>query len=381
MKPIIDTQEFLALSAFINYQLAGEPINWQGILNLLVVGKPLDQVSENFLMEAMKYLGEAYGQQKRRLGPLAILHPIRAAALLARAQDKPKTLDLLSALLHDKDEDITTNRYSTEDWHHLEKNYALLLEKIDSQANWFLNERIAFLAKARGQKYTEYLGRLLAQAQTTPELAAIKLADRLDNTLDLRIDLQDFTDRPRTFQVIFDILFVNSYNGLHLQQPHPIARKINGAMRLFQLYKNAVFLSMLRDEKVELSKAAKKLFNSLAIVSIREAQTTMLHIFAYHLTSPDEQRAILLEAMEYSHGGGFESIREQGPSVLDGLFRKYFVHEDLETKKKRLAEMYQDKRLMGLVAVTFLIVFANFINSKEYVIRGVSAAGIFPQKS
>jgi len=380
MKPIINTQEFLALSSFINYQLAGEPINWQGILNLLV-GKPLDQVSENFLMEALKYLGEAYGQQKRRLGPLAFLHPIRAAALLARAQDKPKTLDLLSALLHDKDEDITASRYSTGDWRRLEKKYAQLLEKIDSQANWFLNERIAFLAKAGGQKYPEYLGRLLGQARTTPELATIKLADRLDNTLDLRIDLQDFTDRPHTFQVIFDLLFVNSYHGLHLPQPHPVTRKINGAMRLFQLYKNAVFLSMLRDEKVPLSKAAKKLFNSLAIVSIREAQTTMLHIFAYHLTSPEHQRAILLEAMEYSHGGGFEFIREEGPSVLDGLFRKYFVHENLEMKKKRLADMYQDKRLMGLVAVTFLIVFANFINSDDYVIKGISAAGIIPQES
>jgi hypothetical protein len=378
MKPIIDTQDFLALSAFINYQFAGEPINWQGILNLLV-GKPLDQISENFLLEALQYLGEAYGQQKRRLGPLAILHPIRAAALLAKAQDKPKTLDLLSALLHDKDEDITADRYSTQDWCRLEKKYTQLLDKIDSQANWFLNERIAFLAKTRGQKYTEYLGRLLGQARTTPELAAIKLADRLDNTLDLRIDLQDFTDRPRTFQVIFDLLFVNSYHGLHFPQPHPIARKINGAMRLFQLYKNAVFLSMLRDEKVPLSKAAKRLFNSLAIVSIREAQTTMLHIFAYHLTAPDEQRAILLEAMEYSHTGGFECIREQGPSVLDGLFRNYFVHDDPEMKKKRLAALYQDKRLMGLVAVTFLIVFANFINSDDFVIKGISAAGIIPQ--
>jgi hypothetical protein len=378
MKPIIDTQQFLALSSFLNYQLAGEPVNWQGLLNLLV-DKPLDQVSKNFLMEVLEYLVEAYGQQKRRLGPLAILHPIRTASLLARAQDKPSTLDLLSALLHDKNEDLTANRYSTEVWHRLDRRYGELLEKIDSQANWFLNERIAFLAKAKGQKYTAYLGRLLDQTKRTPELAAIKLADRLDNTLDLRIDLQDFTDRPRTFQVIFDILFVNSYQGLRLPQPHPIARKINGAMRLFQLYKNAVFLSMLRDTKILLDQAAERLFYSLAIVSIREAQTTMLHIFAYHLTSPGEQRAILLEAMEYSHGGGFECIREEGPSVLDGLFKRYFVHDSMEMKKRCLADLYENKRLMGLVAVTFLIVFANFINSKDFAIKGISAAGIIPQ--
>ncbi|MBI5557167.1 MAG: hypothetical protein HY885_05970 [Deltaproteobacteria bacterium] len=380
MRPLIDTQEFLSLSSFLNYQLSSEPVNWRGILNLMVGNShTMDKVSEDFLMEALEFLGEAYGNQKRRLGPLAILHPIRASSLLAKAHDKPSTLDLLTALLHDKNEDLTPDRYSPETWLRLEAMYGKLLEKIDSQANWFLNERIAFLAKPTGQKYTEYLGRLLSHAKTTPELAVIKLADRLDNTLDLRVDLQDFTDRSHSFQVIFDILFVNSYNGLHLKQPHPIARKINGAMRLFQLYKNAVFLSMLRDEKVPMGEAAHKLFYSLAVASIREAQTILLHIFAYHLTSPADQRAVLLEAMAYSHDGGFESIRKEGPSVLDGLFRKYFVYDNAEMKKKRLADLYQDKKLMGLAAVSFLIVFASFINSGEYRIKGISAAGIIPQ--
>ncbi len=378
MKPLINTQEFLALSSFLNYQLAGEPINWHGILNLLVEN-PLDKSSENFLMEALEYLGDAYGQQKRRLGPLAILHPIRAASLLAKAHEKPSTLDLLTALLHDKDEDMTADRYSPENWRRLEKKYGEFLEKIDAEANWFLNERIAFLTKAMGQKYTEYLGKLLSRARSTPELAAVKLADRLDNTLDLRIDLQDFTDRTHSFQVIFDILFANSYSGLPLQKPHPVARKINGSMRLYQLYKNAVFLSILRDEKVPLGAGAQKLFYSLAVASIREAQTIMMHLFAYHLTPPEEQRAILLEAMEYSHSGGFECISEEGPHGLDGLFTRYFVHEDLEIKKKCLADLYQDKRLMGLTAVAFLIIFANFINSDEYMIRGISSAGIIPQ--
>jgi hypothetical protein len=381
MKPLIDTQEFLSLSSFLHYQLAGEPVNWQGILNLLVGNHlDLDKVSEGFLMEALEYLGEAYGNQKRWLGPLAILHPIRASSLLARAHARPSTLDLLTALLHDKEEDLTPDKYSPETWRRLDARYHKLLEKIDSQANWFLNERIAFLAKATGQKYTEYLGRLLQQARITPELAVIKLADRLDNTLDLRIDLQDFTDRARSFQVIFDILFVNSYKGLHLSQSHPAASKINGAMRLFQLYKNVVLLSMLRDEKLIQGEAAQKLFYSLAVASIREAQTIMLHIFAYHLTSPADQRDLLLEAMEYSHGGGCDSIREQGPSVLDGLFRRYFVYDNKEMKKKGLDNLYQDKRLMGLVSVTFLIIFANFINSEDYVIKGISAAGIIPQR-
>lgn len=381
MKPLIDTQEFLSLSSFLNYQLAGEPINWRGILNLLV-GKPdvLDEDSESLLLEALEYIGEAYGNQKRRLGPLAILHPIRASALLAKAHERPDPLDLLTALLHDQQEDLIADRYSPETWTRLDNRYRGLLEKIDAQANWLLNERIAFLAKQKGQAYTAYLGRLLKQAKKTPELALVKLADRLDNTLDLRIDLQDFTDNTKSFQIIFDILFVNSYKGLRLSQPHPTAGKINGAMRLFQLYKNAVFLSMLRDEEVPLGKAAQKLFYSLAVASIREAQTIMLHIFAYHLPAPADQRALLLEAMEYSHGAGFERISEESGSVLDGLFRRYFVYDNREMKKRRLADLYQDKKLMGLVAVSFLVIFANFINSAEYRIKGISAAGIIPQR-
>ncbi|MFH1215639.1 MAG: hypothetical protein V1706_03955 [Pseudomonadota bacterium] len=380
MKPLIDTQEFLSLSSFLNYQLAGEPVNWQGILNLMGIDSlSLDEMSGSFLMEALEYLGEAYGKQKRRLGPLAILHPIRATSLLAKAYDKPSTLNLLCTLFHDKDEDLTSDKYSPENWERLDTKFRHLLEKIDAKANWFLNERIAYLAKPKGQKYTEYLGRLLAKARTAPELAVVKLADRLDNTLDLRVDLQDSSGRPHTFQVIFDILFVNSYKGLKLTQPHPVAGRINGAMRLYQLYKNVVFLSMLRHEKVPMEEAGRRLFYSLAVASIREAQTIMLHIFAYHLTGPDEQRAVLFEAMEYSHAGGMDSISGDGPSVLDGIFRKYFVFDNPEMKKKHLADLYADKRVMSLVAISFLIVFANFINSEEYLVKGISPAGLIPQ--
>jgi hypothetical protein len=35
---------------------------------------------------------------------------------------------------------------------------------------------------------------------------------------------------------------------------------------------------------------------------------------------------------------------------------------------------------MGLVAVSFLVIFANFINNEEYRIKGISAAGIIPQR-
>lgn len=377
MRPLINPQEFIELSSLVNYQLAGEPVNWAGVLSLIVEGR-LEESAEDYFVEVLNYLDKAYGQQKRRLGPLAILHPIRTASLLAKAQRKPNTLDLLTALLHDKNEDLTADKYSSSAWLKLEKKYSKLLEEIDSNANWFLNERIAFLAKSKGQKYTEYLGKVLAQSRITPELASVKLADRLDNTLDLQIDLQDVTNRSNTFQIIFDILYANSYSGLHLRKEHPIARKINDAMRLYQLHKNAVLLSMIRRENIPMTGASKRLFYSLGVASIREAQTITMHIFGYDLTSPDEQRDLLLEVMDYSHEGGLERINVSGSSPLDGAFLKYFVHQGKESKQNKLDELYYDKRQMALLSLAFLAIFANFLNSDKYMIKGISAAGIVP---
>ena len=379
MEPLIETQEFLALSSFLNYQLSGEPLNWRGILNLMVPGRFRDGDQE-ILLTALGYLGDAYGSQKRRLGPLAILHPIRATALFAKAQQGSATLDLLTLLLHDKSEDITADQYGKNEWIALSNKFSSFLDKLDSSSRELLIKRIDFLTKRAGQKYFVYLDRLFDQAKDEPELAAIKMADRLDNTLDLRIDLHDFTDNSRCYQVLFDILFLRSCEAFVSEQPHPISRKINGAMRLYQLYKNAVFLSMLRHKKVPLSPVARKLFSSLAVASIREAQTILLHIFAFHLTEVEDQRKLLLDVMRYSQGGGFEQISSQkGKHSLDGLFKSHFEFESKTAKQQGLAVLYADKELMGLSALGFIIIFANFINDENYAIKGISSEGIIPQ--
>ncbi len=378
MEPLINTQQFLALSSFLNYQLSGEPVNWQGILKL-VVPKKLNRKSTEYLLTALEYLGQGYGGQKRRLGPLAVLHPIRSAALLAKAQKKIEPLDLLTSMLHDKCEDITEERYSAAAWQSLEKKYAVLLEKVSELQNFQLDRRIEKLTKWQGQKYWEYLGNLLTEAIEVPSLASIKLADRLDNTLDLRVDLHDFSDHSRCFQTIFDIIYLQSYKGFKSSQPHPIPGKINGAMRLYQLYKNAVFLSLLRYLGVRLDITSSKLFNSLAIASIREAETILLHVFAYHLKDAAKQKKLLLDVMNYSHKGGFNSISTIGGHSLDGLFKSYFEFKDKKMKQKGLADLYKNKKLMGEAALGFIIIFATFINDETYTIKGIYPEGIMPQ--
>jgi hypothetical protein len=53
----------------------------------LDVDERMDREKKSLMMEALGYLFSAYSHKRRRLGPMAVLHPLRAAALLTRAQD------------------------------------------------------------------------------------------------------------------------------------------------------------------------------------------------------------------------------------------------------------------------------------------------------
>ncbi len=374
-EPIIDTQEFLALSSFFNYQLSGEPINWNGILNLMVA-RPLEEPEEQAVLRTLDFLGKAYGEQKRRLGPFAVLHPIRAAALMVKAWPEVPVDILLLTLLHDKNEDITADGYEPAVWEELERTFGAALVSIGPERSDALRRHLAALTKYPGQQYYAYLGQLLEAARSEPALASVKLADRLDNTFDLRVDLHDFIEHSHCYQILFDIIFLKDYRGFKSERPHPIARKINGAMRLYQLYKNAVFLSLLRQAAIDLDEAGQRLFATLVVASIREAQTILLHIFAYHLQEPERQRRLLLDVMDYSHAGGFNQISEAGDHPLDGLFRRCFVFKDKKAKKEGLAALYRDKELMGQAALGFIVIFANFLNDPDYRIEGISPRGI-----
>ncbi len=132
MQTLITTHDFFSLSSFMNYQISGTPVNWRAV-SMLMSSENLQPEAEEQVLPTLIYLGEAYGQQKRRLGPFAVLHPIRAAALLTRASDAPSILDLLTTLLHDKNEDITEDKYSIEDWDRIENMYMQIVEKIDSR--------------------------------------------------------------------------------------------------------------------------------------------------------------------------------------------------------------------------------------------------------
>ena len=314
---------------------------------------------------------------------MAILHPIRATALLTRAQDEANMLDLLAELLHDKLEDITPNGFPSEVWLDLEEEFQGLLKRVDPVDAWFLMERLELLRKyAEGETYCQYIGRMLSQPKQTPDLVRVKLADRLDNTLDMRVDIHDPLEGVDFFSHIFQLLFVGSYTGYKPAFDHPPKSPINGAQRLYELFKNTVLLSLVRQRSdIRKDPTASRLFNAIAVASIKEAQRTIMHIFGYHLTDISEQKRILEEAMAYCLQGGSDVVTTPSSTQrLDGFFIGWFDHHDSALRQEHMQILYIDKPLMVQASIAFLVIFLSFLDNEEYYVRGITPEGILPEQ-
>jgi len=381
VKPVISPQEFLRLSALINYQLSADPISWRAVL-ALITPTPRPRREETLLLDALDFLGQAYGQTKRRLGPVAVLHPIRSAALLELASGRASLLDLLTTLLHDKNEDLVEARYSRDTWRELERHYAQLVKALDDTDRWFLNERVEVLARQPGETYHRYLGRVLDRAAVTPEVVRVKLADRLDNTLDMRVDIEDETAHVDCFQMIFNILYSGPGAGAAREgeSPHPIPGKMDGARRLFQLFKNAVFLSLLRQRRIDtIDEPTARLFHTLAGASLNESQRTLVHLFLHHVRDARVQRELLIDVMRYCESGAVNCLTRPGATHrLDGLFASRFDIESRVELDTALDGLYADKNLMVEVATAFAAIFSSFLADPAFLIRGIDAAGLRP---
>jgi len=379
---VYELDSFLRLSAVLNYQLSAVELGSGNILALLLEDKTVSSHARETLLGVLRYLGRAYGWRRRRLGPLAILHPIRATALLARAEEEANLLDIMAELLHDKLEDISPKNFSPEVWDELEQEFHSLLKRVDPTDEWFLMERLDLLRRhEEGQTYCQYIGRMLVQGKQMPDLVRVKLADRLDNTLDMRVDIHDPLEGIDFFAHMFQLLFVGSYKGYKPSLGHPPKSPINGAQRLYELFKNTVILSLVR-QKADLTEdaAASRLFDAIAAASMKEAQRTIMHIFGYHVTDMTKQKKILEEAMAYCVQGGFDVVTtaNQGQR-LDGLFVGCFDHHDSSIRKEQLRVLYKDKPLMVQASVAFIVIFLSFLGDEKYYVRGITPEGIRPE--
>jgi hypothetical protein len=237
------------------------------------------------------------------------------------------------------------------------------------------------LTRLDTESYYQYIGRLLDNSRNAPEIVEVKLADRLDNTLDLRIDLEDPLARIDFFENIFQIMFVNNYKGYTPKMNHSPATAINGAKRLYQLFKNAVLLSLIRRYGPETEQWSQKLlFDAVAEAGLNEAQRTLVHLISYHVKDLSTQRDLILETMRYCYSGRSDLVtKPDGRQLLDGLFSTYFGHKSSQERREQLDILYQNKNLMLEAAVAFIVIFLSFLNDEKFYIQGISAEGIEPR--
>jgi len=289
-----DLDEFLKLSAVLNYQLVAKRINWNSIMSVLLGKNSLPDSDKKLLLQAFEYLNESYGERKRRLGPLAVLHPFRVSAILSRTSENPSLVEYLTALFHDIFEDIRPEQLDAIEPLGTEQSFQSFFNKMQQTDRWFLIERLKWLTKRKNENYYNYVGRLLDQASGTPEVVRAKLADRLDNTLDMRIDLDDPLHSVDFFEIIFQVLYNHSFAGFHPYVPHAPVSALNGAERLYQLFKNVVLMSLVRQKNsLGDDKIANLIFENLARASMQESQRIALHIFGYHLKDVTKLRDLL----------------------------------------------------------------------------------------
>lgn len=376
-----DLNEFFRLSAMLNYQLSAVGVGRASIVDTILDGRQVDPDEQAVLGEVLTYLERAYSHKQRRLGPLAVLHPLRATALLVRAQEEVNLLDLLTELLHDKFEDIVESDFPQDEWHRLEGHLAGLLRRIDPPSEWYLMERLDVLTRrSDGETYYEYIGRILKRAAATPELVRVKLADRLDNTLDMRIDFRDPLEGVDFFALLFRTMLHQPVPASTPPRPHPVRAPLDGARRLYELFKNTVLLSLVRQHLHPGSDAtAQVLFDAIAAASMREAQRVVLHLFTYHVTDVERQHDLLMETLAYCRDGGISEVTRVNPANrLDGLFLERFDAPSSQARQRKLEELYQDKELMVAAGLAFIVIFMSFRDDCEFVVRGVTPAGITP---
>jgi hypothetical protein len=375
-----DLDDFLKTSALLNYQLSAKQRNWNNITSILLEGRPIVPHDENILLHVFAYLGKTYGKMKRDLGPLSILHPLRATAMLSNTSKEVDLLDIMTCLLHDHFEDFKSAKSNGSNSIKLDQQFQSFLKEIPKNHRKRLMEHLQWLTKEPSETYNHYIGHLLDQACNAPEVVRVKLADRLDNTFDMRIDLQDPLQGVDFFEIIFQTIFTNIYKGYKPERLHQTTLILNGAERLYQLFKNIVLMSLIRQrEAAAADSISQNLFEALAKASMKEAQRITLHIFGYHETSVPILREILKETLAYAQSGGLEEVTlPKNGHRLDGLFMSVFDQPKRIDRKKQLSALYQNKTLMIEVALSFVIIFLNFLNDAKYYVHGISAKGIYP---
>jgi hypothetical protein len=370
----ITVEGHLTLSATINWHLSARKIDLRALLRVIL--GPAKVPNQETLLEALTYLHHAYGDRRRKNGPAAVLHCLRIAAMLARVMPSPTTLDLLGALLHDKEEDLTREELGDAEWDRLQGEFSRVLDKIDSNHRWFLGERIALLWRQASQSYYEYLGVVLSKVRTMPDLLRCKLADRLDNTMDIAVQRAP-VEQNAFFELAFRMMFLSGY------QPESgegtVVPDLESCVLLVnQLFKNVVLMSMLREQQLDrLDETTERLFFALATTSSEQAQWVVAALLSSPTLTCQDRRTLLREMMDYCADGGMVAVyRKDKGGLLDGSFLEHFAHPDDKVRKQQIELLYGNRRQFVRLLILYIGMFSSFIADPGYYLRGIDRTGL-----
>ncbi len=378
-RELITIEEFISLSAKINYQLSSRVLNKPVLLALVMGPADFSDSEREILVDTFDVLREGYQDDRRRLGTPGILHPLRTAAILCRAMRNPSLIDVLGALLHDKEEDLIEDEVGHERFEAMQGRYLDLIFQLEPGTRDRLQAQLRLLSNRGLGTYQRYLAQVLDTARSHPELLHVKLCDRLDNTFDVHLQHPGVTNY-NFYRAVFDILFMPRFRGIEMGRFHFMPDQKEGVMLLSQLFKDAIFLAMLRKHGLDTADAiTRRLFVGLAVGGIREAQWLALEVFNTSFPAVADQRGLLLSVMEYCSSGGVEAVRSTGAGgILDGTFLESFDAAMTGQQKKMLAALFEDRERLAKMVLTFIVIFGSFINDPDYTIHGIDREGMRP---
>lgn len=378
-REVLTVEEFLTLSAKINYQLSARSLRAPVLLSLVLGPASIPDEEQQALLVAFSTIQAGYDQDRRRLGTPGVLHPLRAAAILSRTMTRPTLNDLLAALFHDKEEDLTEEVLGSERFDRMQKLFEQLRGMLSPEVSERLDRDIRWLSN-HTPSYSAYVGQLVDHAQELPELLHVKLCDRIDNTFDVHLQ-HPGVSRYNFYRAVFDILFLPNFRGVSMGKFHFMPDSREGVMLLSQLFKNTILLAMMRNHQLDqLDTTTQRLFVGLAVAGIREAQWLALELFNTEYANVARQRELLLSVMQYCAEGGVASVRKpglQGTGDLDGVFVRFTSGTKAE-QKQMLIELFEDRERLARMALAFIVVFASFINDREYTLAGIGRGGAQP---
>ena len=161
--PLIDLTEFFKLSSALNYNLSAASLNRYNVLMYISDNKRLDdddnldRQKKSIVMEALGYLFNAYRQKRRHLGPMAVLHPLRAAALFNRTRVRTDPVGLLTVLFHDILEDIKPGQFDVQEWISMEEQLYGLFDRMAPEDESRLAENMLSLTRLENESYYQYI--------------------------------------------------------------------------------------------------------------------------------------------------------------------------------------------------------------------------------